>query len=58
MPSISGVMVVDLNIRIIHNREFVMTAPSGAIDIEKSRQMLLKLASVTGPPNDYDILID
>ncbi len=35
-----------------------MTAPSGAIDIEKSRQMLLKLASVIGPPNDYDILID
>ncbi len=49
---------MDLNIRIIHNREFVMTAPSGALDIEKSRQMLLKLASVTGPPNDYDILID
>ncbi len=49
---------MDLNIRIIHNREFVMTAPSGAVDIEKSRQMLLKLASMTMPPNDYDILID
>ncbi len=49
---------MDLNLRIIHHKDFLQTTPSGEVDLEKSRQMLLRLASVNKPPNNLDVLFD
>ncbi len=49
---------VDLNLRLIHARDFLKTTPSGELDLKTSKQVLLKLASENAAPRQYEILID
>ena len=49
---------MDLNVRIIHHKDFLETSPSGELDLDKSKQTLLKIASLNKPPHNYDVMID
>lgn len=49
---------MDLDIRIIQHKEFLKTTPNGQIDLQKSEQVLLRLASLNKPPNNRDVLLD
>lgn len=49
---------MDMNLRVIHSRDFLKATPTGEIDLETSKQALLKLASENSAPRQYDILID
>lgn len=49
---------MDLNIRLIHSRDFLKTTPVGALDLVESKRLLLQLASENASPRQYDILID
>jgi hypothetical protein len=49
---------MDLNLRLIHARDFLKTSPGGELDLVTSRQVLLKFASENAAPRQYDILID
>jgi len=49
---------MDLNIRLIHARDFLKTTHEGKLDLEMSKQMLLEIASENAAPRQYDILID
>ena len=49
---------MDIDIRIIQHKEFFKTTPSGEIDMEKSKQILLKLAALNKPPGKRDVLLD
>src|SRR5262245_50429454 len=49
---------MDLNIRLIHVRDFLIMTPNGDLDLETSKQALLKLALENSTPSKSDILID
>jgi len=49
---------MDLNFRLIHARDFIRTTPEGELDLNMSKEILLKLAVENAEPNQYDILID
>src|SRR5258706_12753079 len=49
---------MDLNVRIIHHKDFLKTSASGDLDLEKSKQTLLKIAPLNKPPHNYDVMID
>lgn len=49
---------MDLDIRIIQQKEFLKTTSNGEIDLTKSKQVLLKLASLNKPPSKRDVLLD
>src|SRR5262245_16997523 len=49
---------MDLNIRIIRARDFLKTTPTFEVDLETSKQFLLKLAQANAAPRQYDLLID
>jgi len=49
---------MDLNIRIIHGRDFLKATPTHEVDLETSKQFLLKLAQENAAPRQYDLLID
>jgi hypothetical protein len=49
---------MDLNLRVIHSRDFLKATPTGEIDLETSKEALLKLASENSAPGQYDMLID
>src|SRR5262245_60429078 len=51
-------MAMDLNLRVIHARDFLKVTSSGAADLETSKRRLLRLASENAAPRQYDILID
>jgi hypothetical protein len=51
-------MAMDLNIRVIHARDFLKVTSSGAADLETSKKRLLRLAAENAEPRQYDILID
>jgi hypothetical protein len=44
--------------QIINAKEFIKARPSGEIDLEQSKKILIELACLAKPPADYDILID
>lgn len=44
--------------QIINAKEFIKARPSGEIDLEQSKKILVELACLAKPPVDYDILID
>ncbi len=46
------------NIRIIHAHDFIVAAPEGMLDLEKSKELLIEVASATVPLGDYGILVD
>ncbi|HZF41631.1 MAG TPA: hypothetical protein VE715_22620 [Blastocatellia bacterium] len=49
---------MDLNIRVIHARDFLKVTPTGEVELETSKKTLLNLASLNAAPRQYDILID
>ena len=49
---------MDLNIRVIHARDFLKTTPTFKVDLETSKRFFLKLARENEPPRRYDLLID
>jgi len=49
---------MDLNLRIIHARDFLKTTPTNEVDLESSKQFFLKLAEENAAPRQYDLLID
>src|SRR2546428_11473466 len=49
---------MDLNIRIIHARDFLKVTSTGEADLNESKRALLELASLNVAPRQYDILID
>jgi hypothetical protein len=49
---------MDLNLRIIHAKDFLNVTPTGEVELNKSKQSLLDLASLNAAPRQYDILID
>jgi len=49
---------MDLNIRIIHGRDFLKTTPTHEVDLETSKQWFLRLAQENAGPRQYDLLID
>jgi hypothetical protein len=49
---------MDLNLRLIHARDFLKTTPEGELDLATSKRLLLTLASESAAPRQFDILID
>ena len=49
---------MDLQLHIIHASDFLRACPTGELDLECSKQLLLTLAAANKPPADRDILID
>ena len=49
---------MDLNIRIIHARDFLKTTPTFQVDLQTSKQFILKLAQENAAPRQFDLLID
>jgi hypothetical protein len=49
---------MDLNIRVIHARDFLKTTPTFEVDLETSKQFFLELARENAAPRQYDLLID
>ena len=46
------------DIRIIHAHDFVKATPTGHLDLEKSKKVLMEVASVCSHLVDYEILLD
>ncbi len=44
--------------KVISAKDFIKADPSGDIDLEQSKKVLIELAEITQPPADYEILID
>jgi hypothetical protein len=49
---------MDLNIRLIHSRDFIKLTPTGELDLKASKRLLLEIARENASPGQYDILID
>src|SRR5208337_126332 len=46
------------NIRIIHARDFIKATPEGQLDLEKSKKLLMEIATASAPLVDYEIILD
>lgn len=46
------------NIRIIHAHEFIKATPEGQLDLDKTKELLMEIASASGPSVDYDVFLD
>jgi hypothetical protein len=46
------------NIRIIHAHDFMKVTPEGQLDAEKSKKLLIEIASAATTFADYHILLD
>ena len=46
------------DIRIIHAHDFIKATPQGQLNREKTKQMLIEIASASAPLGDYEILLD
>jgi len=49
---------MDLNLRQIHAKDFLETTPTGELDLETSKRLILKLALENRSPGQYKVLID
>jgi hypothetical protein len=49
---------MDLNLRLIHAKDFLKMTPTGELDLETSKRLILKFALENGSPGQYDVLID
>ena len=45
-------------ILIIHAQDFLKATPEGKLDLEESKKILLELASIVVPQDDYQLIID
>lgn len=46
------------NIRIIHAHDFIKATPEGQFDLEKSKKLLMEIATASAPLVDYEIILD
>ena len=46
------------DIRIIHAQDFIRVTPEGHLDLEKSKELLMEIASASAPLVDYGIILD
>jgi len=46
------------NIRIIHSQDFIKATPEGQLDLERTKKLLMEIASVATPLFDYKIILD
>ncbi len=46
------------NIRIIHAKDFIKSTPEGPPDLERSKKLLLEIASASALSADYAIILD
>lgn len=46
------------DIRIIHAHDFIKAVPEGQLDLEKSKKLLMEIASASTPLADYEIILD
>ncbi|HUH97990.1 MAG TPA: hypothetical protein VLZ89_11560 [Anaerolineales bacterium] len=46
------------DIRIIAAHDFIKATPEGQLDFERSRQLLVEIASAAAPLADYEIILD
>jgi hypothetical protein len=46
------------NIKIIHAQEFIKATAEGQLDLEKSKKLLMEVASASAPLVDYEIILD
>ncbi len=44
--------------RVISAKDFIKAQPSGEPDLEQAKQMLIELAMLVRPPEDFDIMLD
>jgi hypothetical protein len=49
---------MELDICIFRHNEFLKMMPSGEIDLEQSKAILLRLAALNKPPNNRNVLLD
>ena len=49
---------MDLNLRLIHTKDFLKTTPTGELDLETSKRLILKFALEHPSPGQYDVLVD
>jgi len=49
---------MNLNVRVIRSQDFLKATPSGELDLEASKQLLLALAMKNSASDQYDILVD
>jgi hypothetical protein len=45
-------------IRIIHSHDFIKATPEGLLDLEKSKEVLMEIASSSVSMGDYEIILD
>jgi len=45
-------------IRIIHAHDFIKATPEGLLDLEKSKEVLMEIASASVSMGDYEIILD
>jgi hypothetical protein len=46
------------NIKIIHAQDFIKATLEGQLDLEKSKEVLMKIASAPASKDDYEIIVD
>ena len=46
------------NIRIIHAHEFIKATTEGQVNLDKARELLIEIASTSGPSVNYDVFLD
>ncbi len=46
------------DIRIIRAHEFIQISPEGCLDLEQAKRVLLEVASVAAPSDNYDVVLD
>ena len=49
---------MELDVRIVHYKDFLKTTASGELDLGESKRILLRLASLNKPPSNRDVLLD
>ena len=46
------------NIKIIHAQDFIMATPDGNLDLEKSKNLIVKILSISTNLSDFDLIVD
>jgi hypothetical protein len=46
------------NIKIIHAHDFIKTTPDGILNLEKSKNLIVEIASVSTNLSDFDLIVD
>lgn len=46
------------NVKIIHALDFIKATPEGKLDLESSKKLLMEIASISAPDEDYEIIVD